>query len=306
MSSLPLVEPVLPKAEKQTTRGRIVSIDALRGFDMLWILGGDLFMTALGRMSANPGAQMLARQLEHAPWVGFRFYDLIFPLFIFIVGVALVFSLSRIIEEEGMRAAHVKIFRRFALLFLLGIFYSGGLTQEWPNIRLMGVLNRIALCYLFAALVFCHFRIRGIAAICAGLLIGYWALLSFAPFPDVRPVNENGVLISSSLSATRTSELNFQSTNTLRGAFGPGLNFANYVDQKYLPGRKYDGTWDPEGLLSTLPAIATCLLGVLAGLLLQSRASSDEKKVRALLVAGAVAVVAGWLWHLQFPVIKKI
>ena len=244
---------------------------------MFWILGGDLFMTALGRMGQNPITQTLSSQLQHAPWAGFRFYDLIFPLFVFIVGVSLVFSLRRIIDSKGLATAHVKIFRRFLLLYLLGLFYSGGFTNEWPSIRLMGVLNRIALCYLFAALVFCHFRVRGIAVICGALLIGYWALMTFVPFGSGIP-----------------------------GVFEPGQNLANYIDSKYLPGKKWDGTWDPEGLLSTLPAIATCLLGVLAGLLMQSPRVSEPRKVRFLLLAGAVTLAAGWFWHLQFPVIKKI
>jgi len=308
MNSSAVADPIQPMEAKpkDVARPRVVSIDALRGFDMLWILGGDLFMTALGRMSANPVARTLGDQLEHVPWAGFHLYDLIFPMFVFIVGVSLVFSLGRMIQEEGLRAAHVKILRRFVLLFLLGLFYSGGVSQEWPNIRLLGVLNRIALCYLFAALVFCHFRARGVAVICGMLLVGYWAMLTFVPFPDVRPVNANGELISTALTVRDTSQLNFDSTNRLRGVFEPGLNVANYVDQKYLPGKKWDGTWDPEGLLSTLPAIAGCLVGVLVGLLIQSRGISEQKKVYVLLGAGLLALIAGWLWHLQFPVIKKI
>src|SRR5688572_8090387 len=116
--------------------------------------------------------------------------------------------------------------------------------------------------------------------ICASLLIGYWAAMTFIPFTI------NGTVF--------------------RGVFEPGLNLANYIDSQYLPGRKYDGTWDPEGLLSTLPAIATCLLGVFAGLLLQKRTVSDQKKVLYLFAAGVTAVIAGWLWNNQFPVIKKI
>jgi predicted acyltransferase len=259
---------------------RLLSVDALRGFDMFWILGGDMLMRALGRMSHSRLAQNLSHQLEHAPWAGFQFYDLIFPMFVFVVGVSMVFSLGKLLQTEGTLAAYKRILRRSLLLFVLGILYSGGLSQEWPNIRLMGVLNRIALCYLFAGLLFCHFKWRGMAAICAGLLIGYWAMMTFVPF------TVNGT--------------------QFRGVFEPGLNLANYIDANYLPGRKYDGTWDPEGLLSTLPAIATCLLGVFAGLLLQNKSRSDQMKVVYLFSAGVSAVIAGWLWHQQFPVIKKI
>jgi predicted acyltransferase len=285
---------------------RLMSVDALRGFDMFWIVGADFFMNALGQMTANPILRALGGQLEHKEWEGFAFYDLIFPLFVFLVGVSIVFSLTRTIQQEGLPAAHWRIFRRAALLYIIALLYSGGVTSEWPNIRLLGVLNRIALCYFFAALIFCHFRWRGMAAICAGLLVGYWALMTFVPFPDVRTVDASGRLISESMTATNTAQLNFASTNRLRGTFEPGLNLANYLDQKYLPGKKWDKTWDPEGLLSTLPAIATCLLGVFAGLLLRDTRVPAQQKVYWLIGAGVFGVAAGWLWSLQFPVIKKI
>src|SRR6185503_6014974 len=146
------------------------------------------------------------------------------------------------------------------------LIYSGGFTTFWPDIRLLGVLNRIALCYFFASLIYCFVPLRGMIAICAGLLVSYWALMSFVSFPDTRPVTAAGELIDQRMTATNVAQLNFASTNRLRGVFEPGLNFANYVDSKYLPGKKWDKTWDPEGIVSTLPAIASCLLGVFAGL----------------------------------------
>src|SRR5688500_5285368 len=123
-----------------TERPRVVSVDALRGFDMFWILGGDSLAQALKEISAgNEGTlsgagAFLGSQLEHVDWEGFRFYDLIFPLFVFIVGVSLVFSLTRLVEREGKRAAHRRVFRRFALLFILALIYSGGVSREWPEI----------------------------------------------------------------------------------------------------------------------------------------------------------------------------
>jgi predicted acyltransferase len=114
-------------------------------------------------------------------------------------------------------------------------------------------------------------------AACAGLLLGYWALMTFVPVPGVGA-----------------------------GHFAEGQNLANWVDQQYLPLRKWDGDHDPEGLLSTLPAIGSCLLGVFAGMLLQNRAEKEDKKVRLLVLGGVALVATGWLWHLQFPVIKKL
>jgi predicted acyltransferase len=300
-----------PKMPNETSTGgsqRLMSLDALRGFDMFWIMGGDGLAAALGKLSSDPVTQTFATQLEHVEWAGFHFYDLIFPLFVFIVGVSIVFSLTRAIEQHGRGGALKRVFVRFALMFGVALFYSGGFASAWPDIRLLGVLNRIALCYLGAALIFCFLqhRWRAMAGIAAGLLVGYWALMSFVEFPDLRPVNASGGLISEKMTATNIVQLNWNSTATVKGVFEPGFNFAHYIDQKYLPGKKWDKTWDPEGLLSTLPAIASCLLGVLAGLLLKSQSVEDRRKITVLFAGGVVAVLAGFVWNGQFPVIKKI
>jgi predicted acyltransferase len=285
---------------------RLTSLDALRGFDMMWILGGDSLAHALNKTGSIGLTKRIGEQLEHVPWAGFHFYDLIFPLFVFIVGVSLVFSLDRILEQHGRAEALQRIFRRSILLFVVALFYSGGFSTLWPDIRLLGVLNRIALCYFFASLVYCFVPLRGMVAICAGLLVGYWALMTFIPFPDTRPVNAAGELISDRMTATNVSQLNFASTNRLRGVFEPGLNLANYIDSKYLRGKKWDKTWDPEGILSTLPAIAGCLLGVFAGMFLKHSRLDDRRKVVWLIGIGAAGVLAGFAWSVQFPVIKKI
>jgi predicted acyltransferase len=285
---------------------RLLSLDALRGFDMFWILGADDSIYALHTVSQGGIMGFLAYQLDHADWVGFRFYDLIFPLFVFLMGVSIVFSIPKAIEREGVWGAYKRILRRFVLMFLLALIYSGGVSQSWPDLRLMGVLNRIALCYLATALLFVHFRWKTLLGICAALLVGYWGVMSFVPFPDLRPRTAEGELVSVQLTATNVTQLNWASTNMVRGVFDQGVNLANYLDQKYLPGRKWDYTWDPEGLLSTFPAIATCLLGVFAGLLVRSRSIPEQQKVFWLLGAGVAAAAAGWLWHLNFPVIKKI
>ncbi len=285
---------------------RLMSLDALRGFDMFWIIGGEELFHALDKMSDRGIVRTVAEQLTHEDWEGLRFYDLIFPLFVFIVGVSLVFSLSKSIETAGRTGALKRIFRRSVLLFALALLYSGGFSEDWPEIRLLGVLNRIALCYLFAGVIFCFFRLKGMLAICAALLLGYWALMSFVPFPDVRPKPGSMLTIEKETGFTNVTQLKLTSTNVISGAFIKGVNLANYLDQKYLPGKKWDGTWDPEGLLSTLPAVATCLLGVFAGLLLKNSAIEPRRKVHYLLFAGLAGVLLGHLWGFEFPIIKKI
>src|SRR6266550_9437742 len=165
-------QPPKPQPAERIQGQRLVSVDALRGFDMFWIIGADALVYALNQMSQTRPTRFLAYELDHAEWEGFHFYDLIFPLFVFIVGVSLVFSLGKTIAQAGRVEALKRVFRRGILLFLIGIFYSGGFTHLWPDMRLMGVLNRIALAYLFAGLLFCFFKARALAAICAGILLG--------------------------------------------------------------------------------------------------------------------------------------
>lgn len=298
----------MPNETKSPAPSRLMSLDALRGFDMFWIMGGETLASSLEKISANPVTHAFATQLEHVEWEGFRFYDLIFALFVFIMGVSIVFSLNKAMDQHGLGGALKRVFTRFVIMFAVALFYSGGFASAWPDIRLLGVLNRIALCYLGGALIFCLLRDkwRGIAAVAASLLVGYWALMTFVPFPDLRPVNAAGELVSKEMTATNVAQLNWNTTNTLTGVFEKGVNLANYIDSKYLPGRKHDKIWDPEGLLSTLPAIASCLLGMLAGLLLKNQRMNDRRKVTLLISAGVVSIIAGFAWGIQFPIIKKI
>ncbi len=287
---------------------RLMSLDALRGFDMFWILGADSLAYSLHEMSPNAVTNFFAAQLDHAEWAGFHFYDLIFPLFVFMMGVSTVFSLTKIIATEGRAAAVKRVLRRGILLFIIGLIYSGGFTNPWPDMRLMGVLNRIALCYTFGGLLFIFFRPKALAAIAIALLLGYWALLALVPFPDVRPTAITGTdaVITKESGFTNVAQLNMTSTNFLKNSYIQGVNLTDYLDQKYLPARKYDGTYDPEGILSTLPAIVTALLGIFAGLLIKNKSVPDTKKVLLLLAAGAASATLGWIWNIEFPVIKKI
>jgi predicted acyltransferase len=266
-SSLPPDQPVK----------RLFSIDALRGFDMFWIVGGDEFIAKLNATFPNGVTNLLAAQMTHTVWAGLTFYDLIFPLFVFVVGVVLVFSLSRIIQERGKAVAVRRVFVRAVLLYLLGILYYGGFSGTIGNIRLLGVLQRIALCYLFAGLIFIFFRWRGMVVALVVLLVGYWVMLTLIPVPGVGA-----------------------------GNYAERMNLANYVDRVYLPLFKWDGDHDPEGILSTLPAIGTCLLGAFAGLLLKNETMTGQKKVFWLCGAGVATLLLGYLWGLQFPIIKKI
>jgi predicted acyltransferase len=305
-----------------------MSLDALRGFDMMWILGADALVRALDRMGENPITRFLAIQLSHVEWAGFHFYDLIFPLFVFIAGASSVWSLTKETELHGRSGAARRVIRRGLLLVVLGVFYSGGFTSEWPNIRLLGVLQRIGLAYLFAGLLFLYFKPRALIGICAGLLVGYWALMSFLPIRNIQletaafarraaqagdnktaALFKEGVnpsTVKNSPAWAAANQMFNETSERVTGKFEKGFNLSNHVDFQFLPGKRYDYYWDPEGLLSTLPAIATCLLGVFAGLLLRSANFCDQWKLIYLVSFGVAAVLLGFLWGLQFPVVKKI
>jgi predicted acyltransferase len=255
---------------------RVMSIDALRGMDMFFIVGMEEVFEALSRMF--PMSPSLNDRLQHAPWAGFHFYDLIFPLFAFIIGTSLVFSLSKAVATEGGKNATTrKILKRSLILFILGVLYYEGIGGGIQHVRLLGVLQRLALCYCGAGLAFVWLSPRKLVALTISLLAGYWALLVFVPVPGFGA-----------------------------GDFAEGHNLTNWLDKMFLPLRKWDGDHDPEGLLSTLPAIASSLWGVLAGLLLKNPSVEPARKVRLLVACGCAGVVAGLLWHLQFPIIKKI
>lgn len=259
------------------SEGRVVSVDVLRGFDMFWIVGGAGIVETFHDFGSNAISAFFVNQLQHRDWEGFVFEDFIFPLFVFLVGMAVVFSVGKIVQREGKVGAYRRIFRRFVLMFVLGIVGSSNFSHGLDGVRLLGVLQRLALCYLATALIFCHLKPKYMMAVCAALLIGYWAWLSFVPVPGLG-----------------------------KASFAKGANWPNYLDGRYLPFHKYDGSWDPEGLLSTLPAIASCLLGAFAGLFLKNSSVPAARKSLYLIGVGILGICAGYLWGFQFPIIKKI
>jgi len=325
----PPVEKLKPPEAAVATQ-RLMSVDALRGFDMFWIIGADSLVAGLHRLSPSGPTEFLANQLEHAGWQGFHFYDLIFPLFVFLVGVSIVFSLTKTIERAGQADAIKRVIRRGILLYVVGVLYSGGFIKPWPDMRLLGVLNRIALAYFFTGLLFCLFKPRALAGVCVGLLVGYWGLMTFIPIRDIQLTRPNIARLAEQAGDTETAayfsdrrspnpstvknspawaatqKLFYSTTNYVRAKYDDGYNLTDHLDFQYLPGKKWDTFYDPEGYLSTLPAIATCLLGVFAGFLLKSQAIAGQKKVLYLISFGILAAVLGWLWNFQFPVVKKI
>jgi predicted acyltransferase len=268
----------LPEEPKAAPSERLTSIDALRGFDMFWIVGGDQVARVLCKWWGTPQALELGEQFEHVDWEGFRFYDLIFPLFLFLVGVVLPFSLRKYMAPEHPKSVALgRTARRVVLLFLLGLVYNGILQFRFADLRITGVLQRIAICYGIASLIFLFTSVRTQAILFVAILVGYWALLTYVPSPE-----------------------------SIAGDLSKETNLAGYLDRHYLPGKIHKGYYgfgDNEGLLSTIPAVATTLLGVLAGSwLLTDR--NRWLKALGLALAGAACLGLGILWSRDFPIIK--
>jgi len=256
---------------------RIVSIDALRGFDMFWIIGGGAVLSSLFEVWKHPATAIIHKQLEHVEWQGFNFEDLIFPLFLFIMGVVLPFSISRRRERgQSLPVLYLHILKRSFMLILLGLIYNNLLNFEFSEMRWPGVLQRIGLCYFFAAFIVLHTKWRTQVIFIAVVLVLYWLASALIPVPGFGA-----------------------NVMTAEGCL------SSYIDQQLIPGKLYYGYGDNEGLISTLPAICTVLMGSLAGNWLRSD-RTGSRKAAGLAIAGLACVVVGYLWGFVFPIIKII
>jgi predicted acyltransferase len=254
-------------------RKRLVSIDVLRGVTVGFMI----------LVNNNGNNDLAYRALNHSAWNGFTPTDLVFPTFLFIMGVSLVLSSASRLKQGASRGTYVlHVFRRFAVLFLLGLVVNGFPFFHLHTLRIYGVLQRIAVCYLLASLLLLVTRkLTPMVALTVGLLAGYWVLLRWVPVPGHgMPVRDFPLL-------------------------DHNINLVAWLDRHIFPGRLYEGTRDPEGLLSDLPALASTLLGILTGLWLQ-RPSSPRSKAILFAVAALVLLLSGYIWGFSFPINKKL
>ncbi len=271
-------EEIIP-IENNFTSQRLYSLDALRGFDMFWIMGAEEIFHTMAKATNAPFWTVLANQFTHPNWNGFHFYDLIFPLFLFMAGVATPYSVGRELQKGKTKNEVLwRVIKRGLILVLLGIIYNNGLQlKPLADIRFGSVLGRIGLAYMFANIIYIYSkRTAQIIWFCA-LLIGYWLLLKFNSAPGY-PMGDL----------------------TMEG------NFASYLDRLILPGKLYLGVHDPEGLISTIPAIGTGLLGILAGSYLKETDINGRKKALYLAVTGILFIGLALLWNLDFPINKNL
>ena len=259
---------VEPAAARPTQR--LLSLDVFRGLTIAAML-----------LVNNPGTwSHVYPPLEHAEWNGWTPTDLVFPFFLFIVGVATALSLGGL-RDAGAGRAKVfrKAFARAAIIFGLGLLLQGFPHYDLPHLRIPGVLQRIAIAYLLTAIVVLLTGVRGQVLTLLGLLLGYWTLMTLVPVPGVG-----------------------------RGVLEPEKNLSNWLDFRLLGVNHVwheTRTWDPEGLLSTLGAVASVLCGVLAGHWIRSRHRMDAKAF-GLFYAGGMILLLGWVWSHIFPINKSL
>lgn len=249
--------------------GRLLSLDVFRGATIAAMM-----------LVNNPGNwNAVYPPLRHSPWHGWTFTDTIFPFFLWIAGVSMTLSFTKRMERKDSRARLLThTLQRGATIFLLGMFLNLFPLFQFSTVRIPGVLQRIGICYLVAGVIFLYTSLRGQIVWTVGFLVIYCTLMKMAPVPG----------------------------------FGAGIlekegNFAQYIDQLVLSGHMWASskTWDPEGIVSTLPAIATVLFGILTGHLLRSRLT-PESKTAWLMVMGNGLMGAGLVWAWWLPINKPL
>lgn len=267
--------------KKTKVSERVDAIDALRGFDMFWIAGGEGIIHTMARLTNWPFFLWCSYELSHSIWNGFTAYDLIFPLFLFLAGSTVPFSFrKRLSRGQTKKDLYRHVVSRVVILIALGLVYNGFFNFNFVHMRYASVLARIGLGWGFAALIYMNtdsWKTR--MAWFWGILFGYWLLLLLVPVPGV------GAYVL-----------------TKGGWLG------SYIDRHLLPGSFYTGIHDPEGILSTVPAIATGLMGMMTGQLLSidTEKLSKIKKGLILLVAGLIFLGLAQLWNLVFPINKNM
>lgn len=255
---------------------RMLSVDALRGFDMFLIIGADDVIRALAANSHNRFMQMLGDQFQHVAWDGCHVYDLIFPVFLFVIGVSMPFSFSKRLERGDSKASvYAHVFKRVAILVLLGAVIHGHLLSL--NVHQFtasySVLMVLALGYLVASVILLNLDLRGQIITTLGLIVVYWALMDYVPVP--------GHIV---------------------GVYKPGLNLGDWLNN-FVLGR-LQGPWHNGWILQSMTNGATAMLGVFAAHLLRSR-KSENQKLLWLLALGLACLIAGGVWSFWFPIIKN-
>ncbi len=261
------------------TKERLLSLDTLRGFDMAMLVGGAGIIIALSKLTGWSWMEAVATQMHHVKWEGFRFYDLIFPLFMFISGVAIPYAINSKVEKGVAKSLLFrKIFIRLLALIGFGFLYNGLMSRGFTNFRYVSVLSQIGFGYFFAALICLYSKsIKGTLYWLLGIMGGVAILQLFVPVPG------HGA-----------------------GTFEPGTSINAWLDQLLIPGRLHGEVFDPEGVLCIVSAVTITLMGALAGYIIRSGKSAPAKKALYIALAGAGAIVVAQILSTFYPIIKAM
>ena len=268
--------------ETPVARGRLLSLDTFRGFDMMFIMGFAALVKAICLLFPGGEGSWLFQQMTHCAWDGLRQHDTIFPTFLFIAGISYPFSYASQLARGATKGqVYAKIFRRALILVLLGLVYNGLFELKFPTLRFPSVLARIGLAWMVAAILQINFKPRTRAVIAVVLLVGYWLLLKYIPAPDAPGADP----------------------------FSREGNLVGYIDRMLMPNHLYQkGLFDPEGLLSLMPAVVTAMLGMFTGefVRLSEDKVSGSRKTVYMLLAALVMLGIGLLWSRVFPINKAL
>lgn len=285
-------------SELNQSEHRLVALDAFRGF------------TIAGMIIVNtPGSwRYIFDPLEHASWHGITPTDFIFPFFLFIVGVSITLAYHKRLNKGMLKKVlHQKILIRTLKIFAVGIFLWLFPAFDFTELRIVGVLQRIAVVFSICAFLFLHTNWKQQALLGSFLLIGYWLLMILVPVP-ADAVIEQAVLtgeVMRQAGPVVVSNIHFIANGYVMPNYEPGVNLAAFLDRLIIPGKMWEVTWDPEGLLSTLPSISTGICGMLTGkILIQKTTLSD--KVLWIFVGGFLSFILGNIWSWDFPLNKNL
>jgi predicted acyltransferase len=267
------------KISTLNNKGRLLSLDALRGFDMLWIIGGSNIVTSLATYTGAGWLKPIEAQMHHVTWNGFHFYDLIFPLFMFISGIAIPYSVkSALAKNPSKSKLLLRFLKRMVILIILGMLYNGVFQDGFANARYASILGQIGIAYFFASVIYTFSgSVKSTIIWIAGILAGVSVMQLFVPVPGFGP-----------------------------GVFTPEGSMNGYIDRLYLPGRLayFNGIFDALGILSIVSAIGITLMGIIAGKILQEKTFSEYRKTGILVLCGIVLIPVAVVLSPVYPIIK--
>lgn len=263
----------------ETKTERLKSLDVLRGFTMFWIIGGGALIHSLAKATDWQLLGWLSNQLHHVQWNGFHFNDLIFPLFMFVSGVAMPFSIGRKLKQgANKKKLLAKVTKRALILVLFGIIYNNKVSFDFANMRYASVLGQIGMAYFIAAFIYLYSNLRGQIIWTVAILLVFWAAMALVPVPGFGA-----------------------------GVLTPEGNFSAYVDRLLLPGVTHAGKpYDPQGILLMISAATITLMGAVTGTLLVNDKYTKIRKSLIMAITGSLLVGVSLIWNIWYPINKEI